>query len=97
MAYAQYELKDHGAAFFMIADRRLLKRFDTADGIGRLFHRPVDIPDTFSLHGLDIAVHDQTAHCPADSVAGAVIRLYQLIFGREQLLIGIFFLFYFLF
>ena len=57
----------------MIADRRFLKGLNTADGVGGLRYRAIDIPDSFSLHGLDIAICYQTAYRSADGVSGTII------------------------
>lgn len=85
-------LSGSGAA---VAAGRLLKGFDAADGEGRLIHRDKDIPHSFALDGLNIAVRDQTGDSPAQGIAGAFILRNQGIFGREELSLRKFAGFYF--
>lgn len=67
---------------------RFLEGFDLSDGESSLLVWTVDIADTFSLHGLYIAVTDKKTDRTSQSIAGAAVSLDQSVFGRQKLLIG---------
>lgn len=67
---------------------RFLEGFDLSDGESSLLVWTVDIADTFSLHGLYIAVTDKKANCAAQSISGAAVGLDQGVFRGKKLLVG---------
>ena len=67
---------------------RFLEGFDLSDGESSLLVWTVDIADTFSLHGLYIAVTDKKTDRTSQGIAGAAVSLDQSVFGRQKLLIG---------
>ena len=67
---------------------RFLEGFDLSDGESSLLVWTVDIADTFSLHGLYIAVTDKKTDRTSQGIAGAAVSLDQSVFGRKKLLIG---------
>ena len=67
---------------------RFFEGFDLSDGESSLLVWTVDIADTFSLHGLYIAVTDKKTDRTSQSIAGAAVSLDQSVFGRQKLLIG---------
>lgn len=67
---------------------RFLEGFNLSDGESSLLVWTVDIADTFSLHGLYIAVTDKKTDRTSQGIAGAAVSLDQSVFGRQKLLIG---------
>ena len=67
---------------------RFLEGFNLSDGESSLLVWTVDIADTFSLHGLYIAVIDKKTDRTAQGIAGTAVSPDQSVFGRQKLLIG---------
>lgn len=82
------EQSDTCAGFLSIACSRFSKRFNLADRKSSLFRWLVNIPDTFSLHGLHIAVVDQKRDRAAQGISGTVVNLDQRIFRGKEFLVG---------
>ena len=85
-----HEAQHPRLALFFVADGRFLEGFDAADGIGSLFHGKINIADTFSLHGLHIAVGDQAADGAPQGVSGAAVHADQRVLGGKKLAVGVF-------
>ncbi len=57
----------------MIAQSGFFERFDSSQSERSLLGWYKDIAYAFSLHGLDIAVHDKGADGAADGIAGTSV------------------------
>ena len=86
---AQFSEKNNfRAGILAVPCSRFLECFNLTDGEGSLLTWTVDIADTFSLHGLYIAVTDKKANCAAQSISGAAVGLDQGVFRGKKLLVG---------
>ena len=86
---AQFSEKNNfRAGILAVPCSRFIECFDLTDGEGSLLTWTVDIADTFSLHGLYIAVTDKKANCAAQSISGAAVGLDQGVFRGKKLLVG---------
>ena len=64
----------------MVSQGGFLEGVDTADGVGGLLHRHIDIADAFPLHGLYVAVDYQSGDGPPHGISGAAVGLNQPVF-----------------
>ena len=73
--------------FLFVPKGGFVEGFDSAHGKCCLLDRLKDIPHTFAVHGLYIAIRSEFGKGAADGVAGTVVFLYEHMFRWEQSLI----------